>query len=105
MTDERSSFAGKVGAKAARKLRALRGGQLSIWPGLGMLGVIGWSVAVPTLLGVLLGRWLDGRHPRAVRSWTLMLLIAGVAIGCANAWYWIAKEEAALREAAGNGDG
>jgi ATP synthase protein I len=104
MTDERRSFAGEVQARADRKLKALRAGPTNIWPGLGMLGVIGWSVAVPTLLGVLLGRWLDGGHPRPVGSWTLMMLFAGLGVGCANAWYWIAKEQAALRKASGGGD-
>ena len=92
-----SSLAGQVGAKAERKLRARRGDAQQVWFGLGMMGLIGWSVVVPTLLGAALGHWLDNHHPGG-HSWTLALLVAGLAIGCANAWHWVAKEEKAIRE-------
>lgn len=62
-----------------------------------MMGVIGWSVSIPTLLGVALGLWLDQRYP-GVRSWTLALLVAGLLLGCFNAWYWVAKEEKEIRD-------
>jgi ATP synthase protein I len=62
-----------------------------------MMGLIGWSVAVPTLLGAALGQWLDNRHA-SDRSWTLALLVAGLALGCWNAWHWVAREERAMRE-------
>ena len=90
------SFAGKIGAQAARKLKARRNPAQGVWLGLGMMGLIGWSVAVPTLLGAAVGLWLDGRYPGG-RSWTLALLAAGLAIGCLNAWHWVAKEAAAMR--------
>jgi ATP synthase protein I len=96
------TLAEQVGAKAARKLRARRN-RSPVWFGLGMMGLIGWSVAVPTLLGAGLGLWLDARHVGG-RSWTLALLVAGLAIGCANAWHWVAKEERAMREEPGDGD-
>ena len=56
------TFAEQVGAKAARKLKARRNPP-QVWFGLGMMGLIGWSVAIPTLLGAALGLWLDKRHP------------------------------------------
>jgi ATP synthase protein I len=87
----------EVGAKAARKLRARRHVTRTVWFGLGMMGLIGWSVVVPTLLGALLGIWLDNRHPGS-HSWTLMLLVIGLVIGCLNAWHWVAKEDKAIRE-------
>lgn len=91
-----SSLAGQVGAKAARKLKARKSTQ-GVWFGLGMMGLIGWSVAVPTLLGAALGIWLD-KHHAGKHAWTLALLVAGLLIGCLNAWYWVAKEEKAMRE-------
>ena len=103
MSDERGEVVREVQAKAARKLKARRGGDGS-WSALGMFGVIGWSVAAPTVLGVLLGRWWDARHPRAAHPVTLMLLVAGLLIGCASAWYWVAQEQAALRDAAEDDD-
>ena len=111
MTDEsqrrlsrpKPSLSQEVGAKAARKLRAKRNSAQGVWFGLGMMGLIGWSVVIPTLLGAALGIWLDqhhsGKHP-----WTLALLVAGLTIGCANAWYWVAQQEKAMRDEPGNGD-
>jgi ATP synthase protein I len=96
MNDE-PGFAGQVAAKVARKLKARRNPTPGVWFGLGLMGVVGWSVAVPTLLGAALGQWLDhrhaGRHP-----WTLALLVAGLTVGCANAWHWVAKEDSAMRD-------
>jgi len=87
----------EVGAKAARKLRAQRHVTRTVWFGLGMMGLIGWSVAIPTLLGAALGIWLDKRYPGS-HSWTLMLLVIGLIIGCVNAWHWVAKEDTEMRE-------
>ena len=70
------TFAGQVGAKAARKLKARKSTQ-GVWFGLGMMGLIGWSVVVPTLLGAALGIWLDKHHP-GKHAWTLALLVAGL---------------------------
>jgi ATP synthase protein I len=91
------TFAGQVGAKAGRKLKARRNTTQGIWFGLGMMGLIGWSVAIPTLLGAMLGLWLDRRFPGG-RSWTLALLVAGLSIGCLNAWFWVSKEDKAMRD-------
>ena len=98
MTDrpDQPSLAQTVGTKAARKLKARRHASADVWFGLGMMGLVGWSVAVPTLLGAGLGLWLDARYPGG-RSWTLALLVAGLTIGCFNAWHWVAKEERAMR--------
>jgi len=94
---DRTAFSRQVGAKAARKLKAQRKVTRTIWFGLGMMGLIGWSVAIPTLLGAALGLWLDRHHPGS-HSWTLMLLVIGLVIGCLNAWHWVAKEDKEIRE-------
>jgi len=60
-------------------------------------GVIGWSVAVPSLAGALLGLWLDRRYPGS-HSWTLALLVAGLCIGCFQAWTWVAREDRSMHE-------
>jgi len=91
------TFGEQVGTKAARKLQARRNSAQGVWFGLGMMGLIGWSVTIPTLLGAALGLWLDKRHA-GQRSWTLALLVAGLAIGCFNAWHWVAKEDKAMRD-------
>lgn len=91
------TLAEQVGVKATRKLRARRHSVSPVWFGLGMMGLVGWSVVVPTLLGAALGLWLDKHHPGA-HSWTLALLVAGLVLGCANAWHWIDKEDKAMGE-------
>ena len=91
------TFCEQVGNKAKRKLKARRNPSQSVWFGLGMMGLIGWSVVVPTLLGAALGIWLD-KHYVGGRSWTLALLAAGLAAGCINAWHWVDKEDKAMRE-------
>ncbi len=92
--DTDSHLAAQIGAKATRKIRARQSTQ-GVWFGLGMMGLIGWSVVVPTLLGAALGLWLDKHHP-SKHAWTLALLVVGLAIGCANAWYWVAQQDKAI---------
>lgn len=93
----KSSLSQEINTKATRKLRAQRNVTKTVWFGLGMMGLIGWSVAIPTLLGAMLGLWLDKNYP-AGRSWTLALLVAGLCIGCFNAWHWVAKEDRAMHK-------
>lgn len=90
------SFTAQVGAQEDRNLKA-RQVRSPVWPGLGMLGLIGWSICLPTLLGAGLGRWLDERHS-GTHAWTLALLVAGLCLGCANAGRWVSKEQRAIRE-------
>ncbi len=104
MLDERDArLADEIGAKADRKLRARRDGAPGVWFGLGMMGLVGWSVVVPTLLGAVLGLWLDARHAGA-HSWTLALLVAGLTLGCLNAWHWVSREDRAMHEDRDGGD-
>jgi len=49
----------RIGRDAERKREARAKGDRGIWFGFGMFGLVGWSVAVPTLAGVALGLWLD----------------------------------------------
>ena len=101
--DEQSRLASEVGAKAARRLLAQAHRDDGVWFGLGMMGLIGWSVVVPTLLGAGFGIWLDQRHP-GKHAWTLALMAAGLVIGCANAWHWVANEDKAMRSESGASD-
>lgn len=80
----------QVARKADRKLQARATEQPGLWFGLGVFGMIGWSVALPAVLGALLGLWLDHAHPGRF-SWTLSLLLAGLALGCLAAWQWVER--------------
>jgi ATP synthase protein I len=90
-------FSRQVGAQAARKLKAQRSATRSIWFGLGMSGLVGWSVTVPTLIGAALGHWVDKQYPSSY-SWTLMLLLVGLIIGCLNVWHWVDSEFKEMQE-------
>ncbi len=100
-TQGETEFSQQVGEKAARKLKAQQHVTHTVWSGLGMMGMVGWSVSVPTLLGAALGIWLDNNYPGG-RSWTLALLALGLGLGCFNAWHWVAKEYREIHEQ--NGD-
>jgi ATP synthase protein I len=63
----------------------------SLWRGLGVIGMIGWSVVLPTLLGLAVGQWLDRVAPSRF-SWSLSLLVGGLIFGCAAAWRWVDEE-------------
>ena len=93
----RSNLERQITAKERRKLRARQEQYRTVWFGLGMFGLVGWSVAVPALIGVALGLWIDAQWPSRF-SWTLMLLVIGVALGCLNAWRWVARESQAENE-------
>ena len=57
----------------------------SFWRSLSVLGTVGWSIAIPAVAGVWLGRQLDLNLDSGVR-FTLMLLVAGVMLGSVIAW-------------------
>jgi len=61
------------------------GSSASFWRSLSVLGVVGWSIALPAAGGALLGWHLDRRFASGVR-FTLMLLFAGVILGTIVAW-------------------
>jgi ATP synthase protein I len=89
--DDNRSWEERVRKKERRKIRARSEKSHSIWFGLGMFGVIGWSIAVPTVIGIFLGLWIDRNWPSQF-SWTLMLMFTGLVIGCYNAWRWVNTE-------------
>lgn len=84
-------FIETVGTKENRKIRARQEEDRGVWFGLGMFGLVGWAVAIPALIGIAVGIWIDKRWPSPY-SWTLMLLVIGVGVGCLNAWYWVRRE-------------
>lgn len=97
LSPRRRGLEERVGAREQRKLRARRSRDRTVFHGLGAAGIVGWSVAVPTVLGALLGIWLDRAWPSDI-SWTLALLLGGVALGCLNAWYWVSLESRSIEK-------
>jgi ATP synthase protein I len=80
-----------VEARQAKMLRK-RNQQGDFWRSLALLGLVGWSVAIPTLLGALAGAWIDHHWPSRF-SWTLMLLVIGLTLGCLNAWLQVKRDD------------
>jgi ATP synthase protein I len=93
----RKDFIRQVSRKEARKLKARRRKPGGVWFGLGMIGLVGWSVALPILFCIALGIWIDSHWPGTF-SWTLCCLIIGVVIGCINAWRWISWQHKAIEK-------
>ena len=64
----------------------------TVWSSIAILGTIGWSVVVPTLVGIAVGVWLDNRSPGRI-SWALTLMLAGLVLGSLNAWLRIRRDQ------------
>ena len=97
MNDDDSAFLRKLSTKATRKLKAQRQGKPRVLSGLGLLGIVGWSIAVPVLLGLVIGWWLDQCCPGRF-VWTLNLLMVGLLLGCINVIFWVRKEYQAMHD-------
>ena len=78
--------------RTRQERRALwqREGERSLGRNLAMIGALGWTIVIPILIGIFAGRWLDREFQSGV-FWTLGLLVAGLAIGCAMAWQRIQR--------------
>ena len=90
-------FTDQVAKKEALRMKALRHKDETVWFGLGMFGIVGWAVAIPTLVGIAFGLWIDRTWPSRY-SWALMFLVIGVVIGCINAAYWVRKVRSKIIE-------
>jgi len=77
-----------VASKEALRIKARSEKDHNLLLGLSIFGIVGWSVVIPTLIGIALGIWIDSRWPSRF-SWTLMLLSGGLFSVCLNAWYWV----------------
>jgi len=73
-------------------LRRRKQGPPNVWRSVGLVGLVGWSVVIPMLIGIAVGLWIDHTWPSRF-SWTLMLLVGGLGAGCANAWSRIKREQ------------
>ncbi len=78
--------------KAAARERALeRDPEPSLGKRLGQIGVLGWTIVAPALLGLAAGRWLDkSMHSGVFFSAPLVML--GAALGLWLAWRWMSRQ-------------
>jgi len=80
-----------VELREQRRAQWKKEGERTLWQNLSMIGALGWLVVTPTLLGVLLGRWLDRWFDTGI-MYTGALIFLGVTIGCYLAWQRVKKE-------------
>lgn len=81
----------RVQGQCRRMRRARRTPVGSLWRYLGLIGMVGWSIAIPAALGALLGWWLEAAFDLA-DWWTFALVLFGLVVGCVNAWRAITRE-------------
>jgi ATP synthase protein I len=86
--EEQDPMVKRVRQRGERHARWLREGDPSVAQRLAQIGVLGWMIVVPMLIGVFGGRWLDERFNSGLFC-TAPLLILGLALGCWSAWKWM----------------
>jgi ATP synthase protein I len=86
--DEHDPLVRGVRLRRERHRRWQREGDPSVARRLAQIGVLGWIIVVPMLVGVFVGRWLDGMFNSGL-FWTAPLLMLGLALGCWSAWKWM----------------
>jgi ATP synthase protein I len=83
-------------AEAARKeeerrIRWHTEGEPSVMRFVGQIGILGWIIVAPTLLGLFAGRWLDRSFGTGI-FWSAALLVLGVTIGFWSGWRWMHRQ-------------
>lgn len=66
-------------------------GERSLYRNLSMIGSLGWLIVTPTLLGVLIGRWLDRTFATGI-FFSGALIFLGISTGCYLAWRRVNEE-------------
>ena len=77
---------------AAERVRRLRDDpEPSFALRLGQIGVLGWAIVAPILIGVVVGRWLDWALKTGI-FFTAPLIMLGAAAGLWTAWRWMHRQ-------------
>jgi ATP synthase protein I len=88
---EEDGMAAAVRQQRKRRRDWLREGEPSMARFVGQIGVLGWIIVAPTLIGLFIGRWLDHKFGTGI-FWSAPLLLVGVVIGCWSAWQWMHRQ-------------
>ena len=88
---EWEDFGDQVGKKEERKIKGRRDRRKSPLFWVGMFGLVGWAVSLPTALGIWVGIKLDQWYA-GPPSWTLTGVLVGLGVGCLTAWVWVKRE-------------
>jgi ATP synthase protein I len=90
-SNEDDGMAAAVRLRREREKDWNREGEPSMVRYVGQIGVLGWMIVVPTLIGLFIGRWLDQKFATGI-FWSAPLLLVGLAIGCRLAWQWMHRQ-------------
>lgn len=74
-----------------RRKRWRTEGEPSTMKFVGQIGVLGWIIVAPALVGLFIGRWIDHKFGTGI-FWSAPLLLIGVTIGCWSAWRWMHQQ-------------
>lgn len=85
---EQDPMIGQIRLRDQRRRRWLRDGDGSVPRRLAQIGVLGWIVVMPIMIGIFAGRWLDA-HFGSGLQFTAPLLMLGAALGLWSAWKWM----------------
>jgi ATP synthase protein I len=81
-------LAGAARRAAERTRRGAEQPEPSLGARLGQMGILGWTIVVPTLIGVVIGRWIDRALGTGI-VFSAALIMVGAAIGLWSAWKWM----------------
>jgi ATP synthase protein I len=91
-SDARSEKMKEAAVRAAQRAEAARSErEPSFAARLGQIGVLGWAIVIPILIGVVIGRWLDRAFETGV-FFTAPLIMLGAAAGLWTAWRWMHRQ-------------
>lgn len=90
LRDQRTADAARQAAE--RDSRGREEPEPSLGSRLGQIGILGWAIVLPTLMGLALGRWLDRTFGTRV-FFSAPLLMIGAAVGFWSAWKWMHRQQ------------
>jgi ATP synthase protein I len=86
-----NGMADAVRKRQKRQSHWLNEGEPSMARFVGQIGILGWIIVAPTLLGLFIGRWLDGIFGSGI-FWSAALLVLGVTLGFWSGWRWMHRQ-------------
>lgn len=86
--ESRDRLADAVGRAAHRREEGERNPEPSLGARLGQIGILGWTIVAPVLMGLLIGRWLDRLLGSGI-MFAAAFICAGAAFGLWAAWRWM----------------
>lgn len=89
---QREKWLRQVRKRRERREEFEREGDNSFWQVVGIAGSVGWTVALPTVIGGLLGRWIDSKVEGSGQVFLFFFMLVGLTVGCIVAWRTISEK-------------